>query len=293
MAKLSVAVLGTGLMGAPMAANILKAGYQVHAWNRTQEKATPLIDLGAEVYSKACDAVRHADLAIIMVTDGAAVADLLFEQEVASSMKSGAIIVDMSSIRPAEAIDHSKRLAEMGIAHLDAPVSGGTRGAEAGTLAIMAGGAGKDFARAQGVLETMGRPVRVGETGAGQLAKLANQLIVGVTIGVVAEAMLLAEQGGADPVALRDALSGGFADSIILQQHGERMTSGNFEPGGLSSIQLKDLNNALLEAERCGIELPLAQQARERYARLCDPLGLGDKDHSALYLELKERNNIG
>ena len=292
MSKPVVAVLGTGLMGAPMAQNLLKAGYPVSVWNRSADKALPLAGNGAEICASPADTAEKAEFIITMVSDGKAVADLLFEQGVADAMRTDSIFIDMSSIKPAEARDHATRLAESGIAYLDAPVSGGTRGAEAATLAIMAGGGQEAFDRARPVLEAMGRPVHVGPAGAGQLAKLANQAIVASTIGVVAEAMLLAEQGGADPAALRDALKGGFADSVILQQHGERMTTGNFAPGGRSAIQLKDMDNILEEAARLDLELPLSSQMQQRYRRLIEELDGADTDHSGIYLELKDRNRL-
>ena len=275
-----------------MARNLLKAGFQVHAWNRTHDKAEALVPDGGVVHDNPAAAAKMGDVVITMVTDGSAVADLLFCQGVMDAMTPGSTVIDMSSIKPAEAKDHAARLSEKGILHLDAPVSGGTRGAAAANLAIMVGGDEAVFQSVKPVLAAMGRPVRVGPSGSGQLSKLANQAIVGITIGAVAEAMLLAEQGGADPAAIRDALKGGFADSIILQQHGERMTTGDFVPGGLSAIQLKDLNNALLEAERLGLSLPLAEQMRERFKRFCDTLDGGDMDHSGIYLELRDRNGI-
>lgn len=288
-----IAVLGTGLMGAPMARNLLQAGYPVHVWNRTRAKADALASGGAVVFDHPEGAVEGVDIVITMVTDGPAVEDLVFVQGVAKRLKPGTLVADMSSIRPVEAKSHADRLRELDIGHIDAPVSGGTRGAEAATLAIMVGGEQALFDQARPILEVLGRPVRVGPSGAGQLAKLANQLIVGVTIGVVAEAMLLAEKGGADPAAIRDALKGGFADSVILQQHGERMTEGNFVPGGLSAIQLKDLNNALEAAGNSSLRLPLAEQARDRYQRLCEELHGGEMDHSAIFLELLDRNGLG
>ena len=292
MGKPVIAVLGTGLMGAPMALNLLKSDYPVRAWNRSAEKALPLAEKGAEICASPAEAAAQAEFVITMVSDGRAVADLLFHQGVAEAMRSGTVFIDMSSIKPAEARDHTERLSEAGIACLDAPVSGGTRGAEAATLAIMAGGEEQAFDRAKPVLKAMGRPVRVGPAGAGQLAKLANQAIVAATIGVVAEAMLFAEQGGADPAALRDALKGGFADSIILQQHGERMTTGNFIPGGRSSTQLKDMDNILEEAARLNLELPLTEQMQRRYRHLVEELNGADTDHSGIYLELKDRNQL-
>jgi 2-hydroxy-3-oxopropionate reductase len=292
MSDLTVAVLGTGLMGAPMARNILKAGFAVTVWNRSRAKADALADDGAAVAVTAAGAVAGADVVITMLSDGDAVGDLLFNQGVAAAMKPGAAVVDMSSIKPAEAIDHAARLAVLGIGHVDAPVSGGTRGAEGATLAIMAGGDADLIARLGPVLSAMGRPVRVGPAGAGQLSKLVNQTIVAVTIGVVAEAMLLAREGGADPAAIRDALRGGFADSVILQQHGERMTTGNFTPGGPSRLQVKDLDNALEVAHAANLTLPLTRQVRDRFARFVDDLDGGNKDHSGIWLELLDINKL-
>ena len=227
-----------------------------------------------------------------MLSDGATVHDLFFTQDLAAQMKDGAILIDMSSIKPREARQHAELMRERGLRHLDAPVSGGTKGAEAASLAIMAGGDEAVYQDAVPVLSAMGRPVRVGPDGSGQLSKLANQTIVAVTIGVVAEAMLLAEKGGADPAAIRDALKGGFADSVILQQHGERMTTGNFEPGGLTKMQLKDINNALEESGQHDLILPLTQQMQARYTSLVEEMDGADTDHSAIYLELLKQNNL-
>ena len=292
MAATCVAVLGTGLMGGPMARNLAKAGYSVRAWNRSRAKAEPLAASGIAVCDNPVEAVTGAQFVITMLTDGAAVADVLFAQGAANAMQEGAILIDMSSIRPDQARDHHSRLAQMGIAQIDAPVSGGTRAAEAGTLAIMAGGDADTFALAKPVLEAMGRPVLVGPSGLGQLAKLANQAIVATMIGVVGEAMLLMEKGGGDPAKLREALKGGFADGIILQQHGERMTTGNFVPGGRSIVQLKDIDNILAAAGELDLTLPLTEMQRERFHRLCHELGGSELDHSALYLELLDRNGI-
>ena len=287
-----ISFLGTGLMGSHMARNILKAGFSLTAWNRTLAKAQALIADGADVPATAAEAIAEADIVITMLSDGPTVHDLLFDQELAAAMKAGTLLIDMSSIKPSEARTHAALMRERGLHHLDAPVSGGTKGAEAGSLAIMAGGDEAVFTRAVSVLSAMGRPVRVGPDGSGQLSKLANQTIVAVTIGVVAEAMLLAEKGGADPAAIRDALKGGFADSVILQQHGKRMTTSNFEPGGLSRMQLKDINNALEEAGQHELILPLTEQVKTRYTTLIEEMNGADTDHSALYLELLRQNGL-
>lgn len=287
-----IAVLGTGLMGARMARNLLQAGHEVAAWNRSPAKARALAGDGAQASDSAAEAVMGADFVITMLSDGAATGAMIGDNAVTDSLREGAVWLDMSSIKPEEARAQAAHLQGLGFAHLDAPVSGGTKGAEAGSLAIMVGGEAAVFERATPVFAAMGRAVHVGPAGAGQLAKLANQAIVAVTIGVVAEAMLLLQKGGADPAAVRQALKGGFADSVILQQHGERMTEGNFQPGGLSKFQLKDLENAMGEAGKYGLRLPLTGQLRDRFETLCREMDGGDLDHSAIYLELKRQNGM-
>ena len=290
--KPHIAFLGIGLMGNHMARNILKAGYSLSAWNRTLSKAEALASDGAQIAQTPAEAVKDADFVITMLSDGPTVRDLFFTNGLCQQMKSDACLIDMSSIKASEAREHAQEMRATGRSHLDAPVSGGTKGAEAGTLAIMAGGLQDVFDKAVPVFAPMGRAVRVGPDGSGQLSKLVNQTIVAVTIGVVAEAMLLAEKGGADPAAIRDALKGGFADSVILQQHGERMTTGNFVPGGLTKFQLKDINNALEEAGHHGLTLPLTEQVQHRYTTLVEEMDGADTDHSAIYLELLRQNNL-
>ncbi|MEM9872443.1 MAG: NAD(P)-dependent oxidoreductase [Pseudomonadota bacterium] len=290
MAFEKVTLLGTGLMGLPMARNLAQAGVPLTVWNRTAAKARSLEAHGVHVAETLAEAVTGADIVISMLSDGPTVLGVV--SDVSGSLSDGALWIDMSSTKPEEARAEAAALAAVGVAHLDAPVSGGTKGAEAASLAIMVGGSTTDLARAQPVLEAMGRPVYVGPSGSGQLSKLCNQAIVAVTIGAVAEAMLLAEKGGADPAALRAALKGGFADSTILQQHGERMTTGNFEPGGLSKFQLKDLNNVLAEAQAADLSLPMVEDVRDRFAHFVEHMDGADKDHSGLYLELCQRNGV-
>ena len=290
MAYEKVTLLGTGLMGLPMARNLAAAGVPMTVWNRTAAKAAPLEAQGARVAHTLADAVGGADIVISMLSDGPTVLAVI--DDVAAVLGDGALWIDMSSTKPEEARAQAAALAKVGVSHLDAPVSGGTKGAEAASLAIMVGGGMADLVRARPVLEQMGRPVHGGPSGSGQLSKLCNQAIVAVTIGAVAEAMLLAEKGGADPAALRAALKGGFADSTILQQHGERMTTGNFEPGGLSKFQLKDLDNVLVEAQAARVTLPMVEDIRNRFAHFVNDMNGADKDHSGLYLELCERNGL-
>lgn len=288
----TIAFLGIGLMGSRMAPHLLAAGHPLRAWNRTRSKAEPLRAHGASIHDTPAEAIAGTDVVISMLSDGPASAALQADPAVRSSMKPGATWIEMGSIKPAEARDQAKDLSALGLAHLDAPVSGGTKGAEAATLAIMVGGTDETFDGMQAVLARMGRPIHVGPSGAGQLAKLANQAIVAVTIAAVAEATLLLEKGGADPAAVRDALKGGFADSVILQQHGARMSNRDFVPGGLTKFQLKDLDNVLAEAGDAGLALPTAQLTRDRFAHITDELGGGDWDHSSMFVELLARNGL-
>jgi 2-hydroxy-3-oxopropionate reductase len=275
-----------------MSRNLLKAGHALTVWNRTTARAEPLVRDGAVIAGSAAQAVDGAEFIITMLSDGFASGALVDDPDVQAALAPGAIWIDMSSTKPEHAREQAGVLSALGHGHLDAPVSGGTKGAEAGTLAIMVGGAAETFDAARPVLEAMGRPVHVGPSGSGQLSKLANQTIVAVTIAAVAEAMLLVERGGADPAAVRDALKGGFADSTILQQHGKRMTTGDFEPGGLTRFQIKDLDNTLEEAAGLGLTLPETQAVRDRFVQFAETMGGADKDHSGLYLELKARNKV-
>lgn len=284
------ALLGVGLMGRPMAQNLARGGVPLTVWNRSAGKCDGLENDGIVVSESASDSVQNAEVIISMVADGAVTMALVME--CLPRLQPGALWIDMSSTKPSDARGVAALLAENGIAFLDAPVSGGTKGAEGASLAIMVGGEAEVFSRAAPLLAKMGRPVLVGPTGAGQLAKLANQSIVASTIGAVAEAMLLLEQGGADPAAVRLALKGGFADSVILQQHGERMTTGNFVPGGLSKFQVKDLLNVMEEAKGLSLTLPVTEQMLERFGHYVDDMDGGDRDHSGLYEELKNRNGL-
>ncbi|WP_265705344.1 NAD(P)-dependent oxidoreductase [Verminephrobacter aporrectodeae] len=284
---LRLAVLGTGLMGQPMARRLCAAGHRVHVWNRTRAKAEPLAAFGATVHATPAQAVRDADIVLSLLENGPVVGHVLFELAAAQAMRSAALFMDMASIGPREAREHAARLQEMGLAHLDAPVSGGTVGAEAGTLAIMVGGRTQDFLRAQPVFASLGRATHVGSHGAGQIAKLANQMIVGIT----AEALLFAAKGGADMARVREAIGGGFAESRILQLHGQRMVERDFAPRGRMAVQLKDLRNALATAREIGFDAPITAVLDALYAQGVEH-GLGELDHSGLFVELARRNAL-
>lgn len=286
-----IAVLGIGMMGFPMARRLCEAGCTVSVWNRSRAKAERLQAFGATVADTPAEAVAQADVVITLLEHGGVVQDVLFEQGAAQGLKAGALVVDMSSIQPRQAREHAERLALLGARHLDAPVSGGTVGAEQGTLAIMAGGSAADFAQALPVFELLGKAVHVGPHGAGQLAKLANQMIVGITIGAVAEALLLCEKGGADMARVKQAISGGFADSRILQVHGQRMVERDFAKRGAMAVQLKDMRNALATAAEVGFEAPITGLFEQLFAQGVEH-GLADMDHSALFVELARRNGM-
>ena len=285
-----VALLGTGIMGAPMARNIARGGFEVTVWNRTRAKAEALADV-ARVADSAAEAVSDADAIITIVQDSAAVTEVYFgAPDAVAAAGEGALFIDMSSIQPSVARDPAARLAQAGLRHLDSPVSGGEGGAKDATLAIMTGGDAADFAEAERLLGTMGTPTHVGGHGAGQVAKLANQQIVGITIGAVAEALMLAQEGGCDPAAARRALMGGFADSRILQVHGERMLDRDWRPGAAARIQLKDLENALETAREAGLTLPLTEKARDAFHALTREMERGGVDHSGYMRWLEALN---
>lgn len=284
-----IALLGIGLMGLLVGRRLLQAGYPVAAWNRSPAKAEMLGADGATVCQSPAEATAQADITISLLENGSVVGDVLFAQGGAQGMARGSLFIDMASIQPREARDHAARLGELGVAHLDAPVSGGTVGAEAGTLAIMVGGKSADFNRARQVFEALGRATLVGPHGAGQLTKLANQMIVGITIGAVAEALLFAAKGGADMAKVREAIGGGFADSRILQLHGQRMVERDFAPRGSMKTQLKDMRNVLATANEIGFDAPVTTLFELLYTQGVDH-GLGELDHSGLFVELASRN---
>lgn len=288
---MKIGFLGIGLMGLPMARRLCEAGHEVRVWNRTLAKAQPLAAHGAQVMSSAANAVQGAEVVISMLENGLVTEDVLFTQSVAAHMQKAALLIDMSSSKPREARDHAARLTALGLHHLDCPVSGGTVGAEAGTLVMMAGGTAADFARALPVLQVFGRATHVGPHGAGQLTKLANQMIVGGTIGVVAEALLLASRGGADMAKVREAIGGGFAESRILQLHGQRMVQRDFAPRGRLAVQLKDMRNAVDCAQETGMDAPIVSFFEQLYAQAAAH-GLGELDHSGLFVELASRNGM-
>ena len=285
-----IGFIGIGLMGLPMSKNILKAGYNLTAFNRSKNKAEPLKEFGAKISNTLKDAVDGSDIVITMLTDDTAVDEVMNNADFTKSLKSGAIVIDMSSVKPTTATKHGNNLKLKNINYLDAPVSGGTIGAEEASLAIMVGGEKNIFDDAIDILKKMGNPTLVGPIGSGQVSKLANQIIVGLTIGAVAEAVTLCEKAGADPNKMIKALSGGWADSKVLQTHGKRMINKDFTPKGRTSVHLKDMNNILECANNYNTHLPISNLVKEMYKSLVEN-GHGETDHSSLYKEIERINN--
>lgn len=286
---LNLGFIGIGIMGYHMARRLAEQGHRVRAWNRTPDKALRLTAFGIEVVANAADCARGAEVVICMLSSGPVCDEVLLGPgQVIAAMKPGSTLIVMSSIPVETAQRQAASAKALGIDYLDAPVSGGEKGAEAAKLAIMIGGEIAVFERWYALFEAMGRPVHVGPTGTGQLSKLANQMMVASTITAVAEALLFAERGGADPAKLREALLGGFADSTILRQHGQRMIEGNFVPGGPAKYQPKDTGTALALARSIGLELPMLDLVDRLYRDMVEH-GDGDLDHSAIILELKRR----
>ena len=277
-------------MGLPMAKNLLKSGFKLKAFNRSIEKAEPLRKFGAEISKSIKEVMNDSEVIITMLTDDIAVNDVMKNPDFADNIISGSTVIDMSSVKPKTALTHAENLKSKKINYLDAPVSGGTIGAEEASLAIMVGGDKKVFEECFDIFKAMGNPTLVGPISCGQITKLANQIIVGLTIGAVAEAVTLCEKAGADPNKMIEALKGGWADSKILQTHGKRMIDKDFTPKGKTSTHLKDMNNILECAKNSNTELPISKLVKEMYKTLVKN-GHGDEDHSSLYKEIKRINN--
>jgi len=283
-------LVGLGRMGVPMARNLLKAGAHLTVFNRTAATTDAFVrdNPGAVAAASPAEVVAAAEITIINVSDTPAVEALMTGPQgllagLAKPAQPPRILIDMGTTAPAATRRFAEEIARAGGAYLDAPVSGGVVGAEAGTLSIMVGGKEQDVARARAVLERLGnRVTHVGPSGGGQVAKAANQMIVALTIGAVAEAFALARTANVDLAKLREALMGGFAQSRILDLHGQRMIDGSFEPGGRIRLQRKDVQQALEVAAEAGLELPGTQLNLKLWDEMIER-GWGDLDHSALY----------
>ena len=286
---MQIGFIGIGLMGFPMAKNLLKSGYNLKAFNRSQDKAERLKEFGAAISTSINEVVTNSDVIITMLTDDTAVDKVMASEEFVENIKTNATVIDMSSVNPVLTIKYSKILKDKNINYLDAPVSGGTIGAEDATLAIMVGGDEETFKNCYELLKKMGNPTLVGPVSSGQISKLANQIIVGVTIGAVAEAVTLCEKSGTNPSKMIEALSGGWADSKILQTHGKRMINKDFSPKGKTTTQLKDMTNIINAGKAVDTHLPISSLIKEMYKDLVAD-GHGNTDHSSLYNAIEKIN---
>ena len=288
MKKIKVGFIGLGLMGLPMAKNIFKKKYPLITWSRSKKNYKKIQKLGAKTCQNLIDLPAKCQVIIMMLVDDKVCMQI--SNKLKNKLKKGQILIDMSSTKKKTAIKIEKNISPNKAHFLDAPVSGGTVGAEKRTLAIMAGGKKRIFNKVKNLLNTMGKVTYVGKTGSGQVAKLANQAIVGITIGAVSEALILSKAAGANPRAVREAIKNGFAGSPILENHGKKILENNFEPGGKCSTQLKDMNNILETAKTYNVHLPLSKKIKKLY-QLINKEGKSNLDHSALYLLIKRLKN--
>lgn len=284
--------VGLGIMGTPMAGHLIAAGHQVFAYAR-KDLPAELVAKGLIKCASIKDVASACEILFVMVSDTPDVEAVLFgESGAAEGLSKGKIVVDMSSISPIETKQYAARIEALGCEYLDAPVSGGDIGAKAGTLSIMVGGKSEVFAKVRPLFELMGKNITlVGGVGAGQTAKVANQMIVAITVEAVAEALLFAAKAGADPARVREALMGGFASSRVLEVHGERMVKRAFEPGFRVALHQKDLNIALTAARQMGVSLPNTATCQELF-NSCTAHGGSGWDHSAIVKALETLANF-
>jgi 2-hydroxy-3-oxopropionate reductase len=287
-----VGFIGLGIMGGPMAAHLQAGGHQLFALTRGKVPET-LVAGGAKVCANGKEVAQSADIIITMVPDTPDVEKVLFATNgVAEGLAAGKIVVDMSSISPIETKEFAKRINALGCEYIDAPVSGGEVGAKAGSLTIMAGGTDAAFAKVKPLFELMGKNITlVGNNGDGQTCKVANQIIVALTIEAVGEALLFASKAGADAGRVRQALMGGFASSRILEVHGDRMVKRTFDPGFRIELHQKDLNLALNSARKIGVSLPNTAVCQELF-NACVAHGGKAWDHSGLVRALENTANF-
>lgn len=292
MSQLKLGFIGLGIMGTPMTGHLLAAGHTVYVNTRSQVPQE-LVNSAAIVCSSAAEVASKADIIITMVPDTPDVEKVLFgENGIASGISKGKIVVDMSSISPIASKEFAQKINALGCEYLDAPVSGGQLGAKGASLTIMVGGSEATFAKVKPIFELMGKNITlVGGNGAGQITKVANQIIVALNIEAVAEALVFAAKAGADPAKVREALMGGFASSKILEVHGERMIKRTFDPGFRIELHQKDLNLALSSAKALGVSLPNTSTAQE-LLNSCSADGGKAWDHSAMVKALEKMANF-
>ena len=289
---MKIGFIGLGIMGAPMAGHLLAGGHTVISAVHNTQPTKDLFDAGLKVVDNFSKVAEETEIIIIMVPDTPQVEEVLFsETGVAAGLSAGKLVIDMSSISPIETKIFAQKINEKGCGYLDAPVSGGEVGAKAASLTIMVGGSEEDFNLAIPVFELMGSNITlVGQNGVGQTTKVANQIVVALTIEAVGEALVFASKAGADPSKVRQALMGGLAQSRILEVHGERMIKRTFDPGFRIELHQKDLNLALQGAKSLGVSLPNTSSTQELF-NACTAHGDSGLDHSGLVKALERMAN--
>ena len=289
---MNIGFIGLGIMGAPMAGHLLAGGHTIISAVHNTQPSTDLVNAGLKVVDSFARVAEEAEIIIIMVPDTPQVEEVLFsENGVAAGLSSGKLVIDMSSISPIDTKLFAQKINDKGCGYLDAPVSGGEVGAKAASLTIMVGGSENDFNMATPILELMGSNITlVGENGVGQTTKVANQIVVALTIEAVGEALVFASKAGADPSKVRQALMGGLAQSRILEVHGDRMINRTFDPGFRIELHQKDLNLALQGAKSLGVSLPNTSSTQELF-NACTAHGDSELDHSGLVTALERLSN--
>jgi len=286
-----IGLLGAGLMGKPVARRLAAAGYAVSVWNRSVNKARELEKQGVAIVTSPAQLIAENEVIICLLSDEQACNEVLFTESTLKAAGQNTVIIMMSTLSPEIVIGQQKKVQQLQINYIDMPVSGGTRGAENGTLSLMAGGKAEHIDALRPLLSHLGKVTRVGDVGAGQLTKLANQIIVAGTLSLLSEAFTLAQKGGADPVQVREALLGGFADSTLLQQQGERMVQQDFTARGPAKWQLKDTRSTVALAKELGLTLPVTETVNTLFSQMIDA-GDGELDHCAVIRQIQRLNGL-
>lgn len=289
--EMRIGLLGTGLMGQPVARRLVAAGYSVTVWNRSQEKALQLASAGVKIEQSASQLLADSELIICLLSDATACDEVIFNHDSLQYIGPDTIILMMSTLSPDIVVEQARKAHSVQAHYVDLPVSGGTTGADKGSLSLMAGGNRQLIDSLRPLLSHLGKVTHVGEVGAGQLTKLANQIIVAGTLSLLSEAFTLAQRGGADPEKVREALLGGFADSTLLQHQGERMVKGDFKARGAAKWQLKDTRSAVALAKQLNLTLPLTETVNQLFSQMIDA-GEGDLDHCAIIKQIQRLNNV-
>ena len=289
--EMRIGLLGTGLMGQPVARRLVAAGYSVTVWDRSQEKALQLASAGVKIEQSASQLLADSELIICLLSDATACDEVIFNHDSLQYIGPDTIILMMSTLSPDIVVEQARKAHSVQAHYVDLPVSGGTTGAEKGSLSLMAGGNRQLIDSLRPLLSHLGKVTHVGEVGAGQLTKLANQIIVAGTLSLLSEAFTLAQRGGADPEKVREALLGGFADSTLLQHQGERMVKGDFKARGAAKWQLKDTRSAVALAKQLDLTLPLTETVNQLFSQMIDA-GEGDLDHCAIIKQIQRLNKV-